>query len=707
VVRCRLAFIELDVGQRDVRRTISFSDCEEMLKESFRCDEFCLEPIDGRPSKSQVKLLRSNTDHSPYNNCDACDMATSFASPLARTSLWNDHQVAGLLATLNDLRADLLQLEEEFETQLDHIEPTQHASARNLLHYVGLRRKDLRGLQDELARLGLSSLGRAEAQVMANVDAVLAVLRHFSGRTAAINDVAADYLDFDASHALVAERTEALLGPVPSNRQVRIMVTMPPDAATDADLVHRLLAAGMDCMRINCAHDDDAAWEGMVSNLRRAQQRLQRPCKILMDLVGPKIRTGPVEPGPAIVKWRPSRDVFGRVTAPARIWVTSNHSGNHLPNTADAVLPIVGEWAAKLRSGDRIRFVDARDRKRVLTVVAKGNGGCWAEALQTAYVVPGLELHFEPADRTRDLTGTARVGTLPPLEKPLVLQTGDKLLLFGGQRAGTATLRDADGRLTCPAIIGCTAPEIFRDLRPGERILLDDGKIAGVIRAVDDDDVEIEITRARSGGSKLRGDKGINLPDSTLQLPSLTPKDIKDLEFIVRHSDLVNYSWVRQAADIEALQSELTRLDGTHLGIVLKIETQHAFNHFPGLLLAAMKSPTVGVMIARGDLAVEVGYERLAEVQEELLWMCEAAHVPVVWATQVLESLAKDGLPSRAEITDAAMGVRAECVMLNKGPYAENAIRALDDILRRMEAHQSKKRSMLRKLQMAFGLSSS
>jgi pyruvate kinase len=103
-------------------------------------------------------------------------------------------------------------------------------------------------------------------------------------------------------------------------------------------------------------------------------------------------------------------------------------------------------------------------------------------------------------------------------------------------------------------------------------------------------------------------------------------------------------------------------------------------------------------MIARGDLAVECGYERLAEVQEEILWLCEAAHVPVIWATQVLESLAKSGMPSRAEITDAAMGERAECVMLNKGPHILDAIRVLDNILQRMQAHQSKKRSMLRRL---------
>jgi len=103
-------------------------------------------------------------------------------------------------------------------------------------------------------------------------------------------------------------------------------------------------------------------------------------------------------------------------------------------------------------------------------------------------------------------------------------------------------------------------------------------------------------------------------------------------------------------------------------------------------------------MIARGDLLVECGWERLAEIQEEVLWMCEAAHLPVIWATQVLEGLAQKGLPSRAEITDAAMSERAECVMLNKGPHILDAMRVLDGILRRMQAHQTKKSPRLRRL---------
>jgi pyruvate kinase len=232
----------------------------------------------------------------------------------------------------------------------------------------------------------------------------------------------------------------------------------------------------------------------------------------------------------------------------------------------------------------------------------------------------------------------------------------------------------------------------------GHRIWFDDGRIGGEVRRCEPDCVEVEITDARSGGERLAADKGINLPDTRLELPALTPKDLDDLATVVRHADIVGLSFAQSADDARVLRERLAALGAGHLGMILKIETRRGFEHLPEMLLAAMAGPATGVMIARGDLAVECGYERLAEVQEEILWACEAAHVPVVWATQVLETLARTGLPSRAEITDAAMGGRAECVMLNKGPHVLSAIRTLDDILRRMQSHQSKKRPMLRAL---------
>lgn len=238
-------------------------------------------------------------------------------------------------------------------------------------------------------------------------------------------------------------------------------------------------------------------------------------------------------------------------------------------------------------------------------------------------------------------------------------------------------------------------------MKVGEHIWLDDGKIGGIIRSVSCDQLEVEITQAAPTGTRLGADKGINLPDSTLTLPALTAHDTENLRFIATHADMIGYSFVRDGADVAALQHCLAEVGGDHVGIVLKIETRAAVAHFPELLLAAMHSPAAGVMIARGDLAVECGYERLAELQEEILCIAEAAHMPVIWATQVLESMARAGVPSRAEISDAAMGERAECVMLNKGPYIVEAVGVLDDILRRMQDHQRKKSPLLRELRLA------
>jgi len=209
---------------------------------------------------------------------------------------------------------------------------------------------------------------------------------------------------------------------------------------------------------------------------------------------------------------------------------------------------------------------------------------------------------------------------------------------------------------------------------------------------------EVEVTLASPRGTKLRAEKGINLPDTDLPISALTDEDLRALDDVVGFTDIVQLSFARSPGDVARLFDELDSRGAGHLGVVVKIETVRAFRALPEILLELMQRPWVGIMIARGDLGVEAGWERLAEVQEEILWLCEAAHVPVIWATQVLDSLAGNGVPTRAEVTDAAAGERAECVMLNKGPHIEEAIEALDDILRRMHGHLEKKRPLLRRL---------
>jgi len=605
---------------------------------------------------------------------------------------WDPKAIAATIDELFALRADLVALEADRHDSLRSVHPTHAAGAANLVHYVGLRRHDVRALQDRLAWIGLSSLGRAESHVLANVDKVLGLLHLLAGRPWAPLS-GEEPAGIRTATKLLEEHACALLGTTPERRNVRIMVTLASEAASDYPLVRGMLAGGMDCARINCAHDEAPVWAAMVANIRRARDELQRPCRILFDLAGPKLRTGAIEPSPAVIKWRPQRDDFGHVVAPARILLRTVPEGTP---PGGWWLQVDARWLAGLAEGDRIELTDARGARRSLSVCEAHGADRWAESRQTAYVEPGtlLQLQHGPGSAPGSETPVLSV---PAVEEALRLHEGDMLVLTR-QGPGKRAKLDAQGRVLHPASIPCTLPEVLRQVHPGERVWFDDGRIGGVIRHVQHEEVHAQITIAREDGAKLGADKGINLPDSTLELAALNAKDLEDLDFVARHADLVGLSFVRRVSDVEQLQKHLARLDAGDLGIVLKIENRAAFEHLPDLLLAGMRSRRLGVMIARGDLAVEMGWERLAEVQEEILWLAEAAHVPVIWATQVLETLAKLGLPSRAEITDAAMGERAECVMLNKGPHILEAVQALDDILERMQAHHHKKRAMLRRL---------
>lgn len=605
-----------------------------------------------------------------------------------------------LVNQLVAIRSDMVSLANSFEKFLTEIDPNYQKSAQNLLHYLTFRCRDLRALQVKLARLGLSSLGRAESHVLATVDAVVKTLCHAMGKPWHSPEPAS--IDFSVGRRLLEEHKEALLGRSPAEHHVHIMVTMPSEAADDYTLVHELVKSGMNCMRINCAHDDISAWSRMIEHLRRAERATQRSCRLLMDLAGPKLRTGMLEPGERVIKVRPVRDLLGCVVRPARVWLSSLPIAS--PTPSDASLPVSQYWLSKLKVGDKIEFQDVRGATRRLKILDVTKDGCWAETKKTAYIVPGTILSCRSIDG--DQKGEVSVGGFLPHENPILLRQGDLLILSADVELGRPATLDSSGQVLSPATIGCTLPEIIKDLRAGERVWLDDGKIGGFIEKVKGGRAYIRISECKEKGGKLRGDKGINLPDSRLRLPALTNKDIKDLEFIVQQADMVALSFANSADDVKLLQQHLTSIS-SQLGskskpaIVLKIETKRGFENLPAMLLAAMAAPCCGVMIARGDLAVECGFERLAEVQEEILWLCEAAHVPVIWATQVLESLAKEGLPSRAEISDAAMGTRAECVMLNKGPHIIEAVKALSDILRRMQGHQSKKSSMLRQLNLA------
>jgi pyruvate kinase len=447
-------------------------------------------------------------------------------------------------------------------------------SAANLAHYLALRRRDLRPLQRRLMTVGLSSLGRLESRVLPGLDAVAATLAVLAGQPA---PPVPPEEAFFVGEARLAGRAKEVLGPPVEQHGVALLVTSPSTAADDPGFMRGLADANVEAVRINCAHDDADAWGRMIANARAAGAATGRPMKVLMDLGGPKIRTGAVR--------SPKRD---------------------------------------------------------------------------KYLRPGAEFALVPP---------GGIDSLP-----------DNAPAFAAE---------------------CELPEALAMAQPGHRLFFDDAKVAAVIEQVMPWGLVARVDRAKADGVKLRSEKGLSFPDTDLTVTPLTAKDLADLEFVARHADGISYSFVQSAGDVALLQDELARLrpaDWQSLSVVLKIETQKALRNLPAMLVQAASRQPTAIMIARGDLAAEIGFGRTAEIQEEILWIGEAAQVPVIWATQVLESLVKTGTPLRGEMTDAAMAARAECVMLNKGPYVLEAIAELDRLFARMGGHQHKKTPQLRRL---------
>jgi pyruvate kinase len=481
-----------------------------------------------------------------------------------------------LLEAMKKLRQIVLQEGEDIVNpwRLGIQRPVFLHSGLNLAYYIALRRHDLRPLQAALTPWGLSSLGRLESRVIPSLDAVITTLGAICAADPTTLPSRPSIEAFMEGDRRLHEQTEAVLGQTLTDRRVRIMVTLPTEAASQYEFVRNLLERGTNCVRINCAHDKAELWQAMIGHVRQAETETGKSCKVLMDLGGPKPR-------------------IAMVIAPRR----QKH---------------------RIFSGDCLTL-------------------------------------------TRDL-----------------------------HRKKGATDFQAS----------CTLPEVIDRLSIGSTAWIDDGRIGARVEELTHHGVRLRITHASLKGSKLRPDKGLNFPDTDLQLSPLTAKDRQDLDFVAAHADIVGYSFVQSANDIKLLQQELAdRMPHPRkIAIMAKIETPQAVINLPELIVQAAGQQPFAVMIARGDLAIAIGYQRLAEIQTEILWLCEAAHIPVIWATQVLENLVKTGIPSRAEMTDAAMAEQAECVMLNKGPFVAEAVMLLDDVLSRMQAHQLKKTPQLRAL---------
>lgn len=643
----------------------------------------------------------------------------------------NSDLASELDALLNDLAAGRA----EHTGDIDAVRPAHSGGARNLVDYAALRRHDIRDLQDRLLDVGVSPLVGCEDSVEASLRASRAAVAALQGQDpTGFADRAATDTARDAGDAELARHADDLLGTPHHGRSGRVMVTLPSSSAHDPDLVLDLARRGMGLARVNCAHDDPEQWAAMIDNVRAAERAVGRRIPVSMDLAGPKLRTGPISLGAPVGRARVTRQSDGGVVEPARIWFTADdpdrgerqdrgegedrgdgQGGGEGPDpsgaagVAAAATPAAPEppptrgrpalcvrvdpaWLAARRPGDEIDVPDARGLRRRFTVVSAGPDGVLAEGTRNAWVRDGTMVSCD-FDRTE-------IRGIPAVPQRIRVHRGDTILLTADMSPVSPPPPGEEIRL------GCALPEVVEALSVGDRVLFDDGVISADVIATSADAGEpvgpwarLEVTRCREGGRWLGSEKGINVPGVDVPIPALTDEDRQDLRFAARHADIVALSFVRTRADVADAVAALRAAaeeTGRELGLLLKIETRQAYRGLPGILLEAMRHEKVGVMIARGDLAVEMGFESLSEIPRNITLLCQAARVPVVLATQVLESLAKTGMPSRAEISDAGSAQRAECVMLNKGPYVADAIEILDKIHTRMGRIQRKALPLMR-----------
>jgi len=582
-------------------------------------------------------------------------------------------------------------------------EKENKCSRDNLLCYLALRKHDLSDLQLSLAEQGLSSLGMLEGEVLVSIEQVL---KHFGIRPG--NTSSLCKINSKSASLLLGKRSKLIFGSPSKGRRTCIMVTLDSTDIYQHELIEHLLESGMDIARINCAHNTDREWSLIIKAIHEAEEQLvQREkgtrsrCMILMDLGGPKIRTGHMEFKVRPLKIIVPKDKYGRPVRFVEGFLDTEASYTELvdqvtgPSTFVIAISTGNDRGlGSLQKDQKITFKDARDEhQRTITVLERTSPTRVRIGLeQTAYLKEGIKLECQTNSNSNKKCSFT-VGAIKPQPLELKVEAGDVLRLVRDARLGhSGPGSGSDGKPA--AAISCTYPEVLDQVKIGHRIFIDDGKIEAVVRSSNEQYLGLEIISPKGIMAKIKSNKGINFPDSSLKMPALTPDDIRNLGFVVEHADMVGLSFVHRPEDLYDLREILSKLGHPNLGIVAKIETADSIHNLAKILIAGLELPKFAILIARGDLAVEVGFENLAFVQEDILCLCEAAHIPVILATQILESLAESGLRSRAEMTDAIMGQRAECVMLNNGIHILEAVRTLAILLSTEERHQVKKHQL-------------
>jgi len=556
-----------------------------------------------------------------------------------------------------------------------------HEESRDqLLAYLYMKEHMPLDLMEALKDGGLLLDGQ-ESHLIATVEQFLAYLRTPFDRLEEVRAVTRK-----EAKRLLDERTEAMFGPCGHSRRKRIMVTMDEAWVDEPDILERLLLYGMDIARVNCAYGVPETWEALVAVIRQAEERLYQQlagkrCRIYMDLPGPKIRVDRLAVHTGPIKLSVRKNEYGEPLQPLAgiLSFDSSLPPSLLPHDVSFILQLTGGEGASIEQGDELFFIDVRGRKRRIRVAEQIAPSCFKILLsQTAYVQKGMKL------RRGSVSFTLSSALFIPMKSFVAI--GTPLYIYFNDAQFAAAKDEPGVKMTT------TLPKAWRNVRAGDRIYFNDGQILARVVKVHEWYVEAKVVTHGGKRKAIKQGTGIHLPDSFthLTVPPLTDRDLELLPFIAEHADMIGLSFVHTPYDLRKLYHLLAEQGAASLPVIAKIETREALHNVARILMEGLTLPSFGVMIARGDLALEVGFEHMAAIQREILALCRAAHIPVIWSTQVLEQLAKKGLPSRAEISDVSVGQQAQCIMLNKGMHIAEAVRFLSFLLEKGEESRGK-----------------
>lgn len=432
-------------------------------------------------------------------------------------------------------------------------------SKENLKAYNLLRKKHTFELESMLLQAGFTTFSNIHPHIHYSIHKMQ---NNYNMKK--IHDLKDTPLTPEVSHQIKQNRNVSLLG----KNKTSIMVTLQASMLENPKIIHDLLSQGMNIARINCAHDSPAIWKRLVETIRRAESELGMngpPCKIHMELAGPKIRV-------------------------KKIYYPEKHTENERP-------------FFNVKQGD------------IITIA----------------------------------------------------------------RENYAT----DLSLKKDKIFSINSPKALWNVQVKDRVYFNDGKIIGQVCFVKEETIGIEVIKTTKKSVKIREESGVNFPDSFVHfiMPAITETDIEILPLVYELSDTIGLSFVHYPRDLEKFRELLSSFPPKNIGVIAKIETKEAFHNLTKIIIEGLSFDAFGIMIARGDLAIELGFTNLASIQEEIIHLCQAAHIPFIWATGVLENLTKKGMPLRSEMTDAFHGLQADCVMLNKGDYIIEAVKTVNDLI--------------------------